>query len=157
MDLISQLAFTIITGLIISIVTAVITVRLALRQFYSQRWWEQKWNQYSKILDSLYHIRHLQDRLLAQEEVGRKLSVERRENLQSKSNEASDEIDKVISVGAFAISEKSLDSLKRLRLNLNQIDSSTMPFEEYLDIYISHLDTCISEIREFARKDLKRD
>src|SRR6266536_1374619 len=44
----------ILPGLVIAVVTAIITVRLALRRFYSERWWERKAQAYSDILEALY-------------------------------------------------------------------------------------------------------
>ena len=42
-----------IPALVVSIITAYVTVRLSIRQFYSQRWWDKKAEAYSQILEHL--------------------------------------------------------------------------------------------------------
>lgn len=150
---------TIGTGLIISIVTAFITVRLSLRQFYSQRWWEKKFEQYEKVLEALYHIHHVNDRLLEAAEHGKDLSPERKNSLLAKSHEGSDELEKAVSIGAFALSKKALLSLKHLRSELeeNKNNFPKISYYEYLDKNVSSLNKCISELTSIARKDLSVD
>src|SRR5688572_27036119 len=115
MNPLEQNLLTLGTGLILSIFTSLVTVRLALRQFYSQKWWEKKWGQYEKILESLHYIRHIDDKLLASVETGRDLSPDRRDSLLSKSREGSDEIERAVYIGAFALPKEALTSLRELR------------------------------------------
>jgi len=149
-----QVLITLATGLLISIVTSVVTVRLSLRQFYSQRWWEQKWGQYSKVLEALYHIRHYNDRLRASVEAGKDLSASRKTALVAKSRESSDEIDRVTTIGAFTMSDGALGSLTHLRRQLKGLDIRTMSSLEFLDQYVAFLDQCILEVVASAKKDL---
>jgi len=53
-DLITNLG----TGLFVAIVTPVITVRLSLKSFVSQRWWERKAEAYSQIMEQLSYSEH---------------------------------------------------------------------------------------------------
>jgi hypothetical protein len=46
-------ALALIPALVVSVVSAVVTVRLAIRQFYSQRWWERRAETYTAIVESL--------------------------------------------------------------------------------------------------------
>ncbi|MBV6452469.1 MAG: hypothetical protein MHPDNHAH_03226 [Anaerolineales bacterium] len=158
-DWLIQALFTLATGLLLSIVTAILTVRLSLHQFYSQRWWEKKQDQYEKILVALYHIRHIDDKLLASVGVGKDLKPERKEALLAKSHEGSEEIERMVSIGAFAISKEALDSLKRLRAGFDSIRNriNEMSYYEYLEKHITYTDDCISEIIAIGRRELKVD
>ena len=49
MELVSQLA----APILVAIITSVVTVRLSVRAFSSQRWWERKADAYSSIINAL--------------------------------------------------------------------------------------------------------
>lgn len=159
MDALTQAILTLATGLLLSIVTAFLTVRLSLHQFYSQKWWEKKQDQYEKILVALYHIRHIDDKLLASVEVGKNLETDRKELLLAKSREGSEEIERVVSIGAFSISKEALASLKRLRVNYDTLKTNfnEISYYEYLEQHILFTDACISDIILIGRKELKID
>lgn len=44
---------SLVPSIIIAIITSVVTVRLSLKQFYSQKWWEKKAEAYTNIIESL--------------------------------------------------------------------------------------------------------
>src|SRR6266508_6032808 len=48
-----QIAVSIFSAILISVITSWITVRLALKQFYSERWWVRKDEAYTSIIDAL--------------------------------------------------------------------------------------------------------
>jgi hypothetical protein len=156
MDPITQVILTFVSGLLVAIVTSIITVRLSLKQFYSQKWWENKWEYYSKTIESLYHIRHYEDRLLASEESGVNLSDRRKKDLEEKTKIGSDEIDRIISIGGFIVSKETIQSLLKLRKSLESLNIQEMSFYIYLDKKVSYLDNAIREISKQAKKDLER-
>jgi len=41
-EFIQDISKYLIPALFVSIITAVVTVKLSIKQFYSQRWWEKK-------------------------------------------------------------------------------------------------------------------
>jgi hypothetical protein len=48
------------------VVTAVVTVRLSLRSFYSEKWWERKAETYTAVMDSLHHMKRYDGSMLEQ-------------------------------------------------------------------------------------------
>lgn len=44
----------IVPGLLIAIFTSLLTVRLSIRKFHSERWWERKEQAYSNLLEIIY-------------------------------------------------------------------------------------------------------
>jgi len=89
-----QTLLSILAGLIIAFFTSLITVRLALKQFFSERWWERKADAYSKIVEALYHIRHELQADLDAEIVGATISEERKKELQEEAKKGYEELDK---------------------------------------------------------------
>ena len=53
-----SLVVSLFGSLIIAVVAAVVTVRLSLSNFYSQKWWEKKAEVYFTLIESLGDIRH---------------------------------------------------------------------------------------------------
>ena len=45
----------VIPSLVVGVCTAIITVRLSLRRFRSERWWERKADVYSRIVEALHN------------------------------------------------------------------------------------------------------
>jgi hypothetical protein len=45
---------SLLPSLIVGICTAIFSVRLALRRFHAERWWERKAEAYSQIEEALY-------------------------------------------------------------------------------------------------------
>ena len=154
MDPFSQILEILVPGIVISITTAYLTVRFSLRQFYSERWWEQKWEQYEKVIEALYHIKHYADRMRASIEVGKDLSDKRKNELINRSKEGADEIDRAITIGAFVMSNEALKQIKQLRINIQELDFNNMSFFDYLDNQVAYLEDCITKVTKLAKKDL---
>jgi len=56
-EFIQDISKYLIPALFVSIITAVVTVKLSIKQFYSQRWWEKKAEAYSHIIENLSYLR----------------------------------------------------------------------------------------------------
>ena len=50
-----------IQPIFISVLVAIITVKLSLKKFRSEKWWEKKVEVYSKIIDALHHLKNYCD------------------------------------------------------------------------------------------------
>jgi len=44
-------------GLLIAVVTAIVTIHLSIKRFHSERWWERKADSYSRIVESLHQMK----------------------------------------------------------------------------------------------------
>lgn len=49
-----QLLLTLIPALIVGVATALVTVKLSIRKFYTERWWERRADAYSRIVEALH-------------------------------------------------------------------------------------------------------
>ena len=146
----SGLAF--FTSIVAAYITTIITVQLSLRRFRSEKWWERKAEIYSQLLNFLYDLK--QDSTI--EFSIEQPSEEERREFKSRTKKASDEIQRIRTLGAFIISEKVWDLLNememRRRINLNDpintFFSIVQEDERIFSIYLPKL-------REQIRKDLK--
>jgi hypothetical protein len=154
MDPWTQLLFSIISGVVVAIVTSLVTVHLSLRRFYSERWWERKAEAYSSIIESLHHVKNNLEALMDAEERGRTISEDTRKQLADLSAKGYREVEKATSIGAFIISDHAANSLMELRRRFQQRDPE-MSWYNYLESRLTAIDQCLVEMRTTARKDLK--
>ena len=156
MELVSQVAVPIL----VAVITSFVTVRLSVRAFWSQRWWERKADAYSSIINALSQELAEAWRILDAEErrqagapdgvpplLGEAEARTRRREAQLRLHEAASE-------GAFFISESAAKHLEKLRVALAGIDIPGGGLYEHVDAEYTVLNTCLTGIRECARGDL---
>lgn len=151
MDPVLQTVLSVLGGILISAFTSIITVRLALRQFYSQKWWERKADAYSAIIDALYHVRNDLGATF-DDAIGEiNLSEERKIILAEESKKGYTEIFKAEGIGAFVISKEAAQSLTKLRKQFDSEDPSISWEERINNQYIAVVE-CLEEFRYHAKK-----
>jgi hypothetical protein len=57
-DWVSDIFKTVLPSLILAIFTSILTVYFALRRFQKEKWWEKKEETYSKLLETLHHLKN---------------------------------------------------------------------------------------------------
>ncbi|MCH8093050.1 MAG: hypothetical protein IH953_00510 [Chloroflexi bacterium] len=156
MDEASQILIILVPGLFIAVATSIITVRLSLRQFYSERWWERKATAYSEIIESLYRMRVYIEGLRDSEEQGKELPEEVKRDLQARAREGRDKLSRAAEIGAFVISDDAAECLRRLHRHL-QTSVPEGSFFDYLEGHSEELHSYLDEMRSIAKADLNVD
>ena len=139
-----------IMPLAIAVITSYLTVKLSIRQFCSQKWWEKKSEAYSHIIEQLSRLKYFFREWSGTIEESKKLGLEFQKKLHEEYMEAEKEIIKAAASGSYIISEEGTNALEKLLTELAQKDQ----LKDVLDNHDS-VKNCITEIRKFARKDLK--
>ena len=156
MNILSLLLLAIIPGLIIAIVTAYITVQLSLKQFYSEQWWQQKATAYSEIILALFHIKQSIDIEIFKIEEGIEFSSdERQKELGERSASGYETINKAVAYGSFAISDEASDCISKFN---KEIRNPHQPGDWFDAIQKKSklIEKCINQIREYAKRDLRK-
>jgi len=157
MSILSLLLLAIIPGLIISIVTAYITVKLSLRQFYTEKWWQEKAKTYSEILSALFHIKQYNAMLLTKIEGGiDSSSTDREKELSENSASGYETIRKVITYGSFVISDEASDYLSKFFKDISNIYYHPSEMFSEIEEKSRLIEICINQMRECAKRDLKK-
>jgi 2,4-dienoyl-CoA reductase-like NADH-dependent reductase (Old Yellow Enzyme family) len=149
-----QILLTLIPGLLIAIITSLVTVRLSIRQFYSQKWWERKWDEYRGMVDALHDLRNHSFRELSEIELGMKISEERRRMLVEDAKNGYEQLAKAISVGSFVFSDSTVKVLEELQNDLVRFNREMEDPLRFLEARVSAFDKAISEFISLARRDL---
>ncbi len=161
----SQFALSIMSGIVIATITAWVTVRLSLRQFYKEKWWERRAKAYQNIIEALYDMKRFTDECLAgyreweysqmdgQEVEVSEESARRHQELLRKHKDAAENIDRVTAIGAFVISAKAIKYLTELQAELE--DAKRIPDDDVqMENEAAALGRCIERVRECAKKEL---
>ncbi len=152
----SQVVAGLASAIFVSVVTAVLTVRLALRRFYSEKWWERRSDAYSEIIRALHHVREHADTNLQFALRDKDLPEEGDARLTKEMQEAIGQLRLHRDLGVFVICDEAVDLLNVL---FKELDDSTKTqwWQEHLELKIMAVDKCLKEMRRVARKELKVD
>jgi hypothetical protein len=145
---------TLIPSLAVGFFTAIITVRLSLRQFHAERWWERKADAYSQIVEALHNAVEYCHAMAHESMTGNEMSVEYKKRLTEKYGQAHREIRRATGIGAYIISDEVAEVLTKLeaRPSLDWSKSATF---EYFDHEHEGYKAALQDIRRLAKKDLK--
>jgi hypothetical protein len=149
--------FSLVSALVVAVVTSLLTVRLALRRFYSEKWWERKAAAYAVIMESMHHVREHADTHLAHETPGQlPLPPGGEEKLKRQLEHSMANLRMHRDVGSLVICDEAIAAINAL---FGELDESVRvgveeTFLEYLDYRIGALDRSLEEMRRIAREDL---
>jgi hypothetical protein len=157
----NDLLVKLVPSLVVAVVTAWATVRLSLRRFRTERWWERKADAYSRIVESLYHAKQYYDHESRkwwneQESPSRdpsKVESDEDRRRRAEFSEAFHELAKATHIGAYIICDeaaKVLDDLKK-RKGLEWDEGP--PGDVYDDAATGYAEA-LHKLRAIAKRDL---
>lgn len=145
---------------IVPIIITLITVKISLRKFRTQKWWEKKAETYSLIIDALHKLKDYCEHKLAAEydkaeypSTPGHLSKEAEEELANQCKQAHREVARAIDVGSFIISEAALKSLSVYK-NRPQLDWDTNWLGDIIVQDLEYTTSCLENFKKEAKKDL---
>lgn len=144
---------TLASGVFIALVSSFVTVRLSLRKFRTEKWWERKADTYSKIIEALYQSKRFTDRHLGEAFGERTISEDHKSELLAAAHVASAEIERITNVGAFLLSEKAMARLAQYE-KAQKHASDTRDWGEYLERDWEAVSTCLTDMIAIAKEDL---
>lgn len=145
---------TALPSLIVGVLTAIIAVRLSLRRFHAERWWERKADAYSRIVEALHAAMEYWAARSHEDMTGHQVAEEREKRLSEDYDRAAQELNKATGVGAYIVSEEVAVSLARLQKRPRLDSKDYAWFEIYEAEYEAHKKALI-EIRQLAKRDLR--
>lgn len=149
-----QLSLVLIPSLIVAVVTAILTVKLSVRKFYTERWWERKADAYSRIIEALHrHKNYVEQKLEIEMSYPKKdRTKEEKEDLEKQWTDANAELERAADLGAFVISEETEEIIKKFLKR--PIDAYDVLLEA-MEVDLSYIKNCLLEVKAAAKKDLK--
>lgn len=144
---------TVLPSLVVGVCTALITVRLSLRPFHAERWWERKADAYSRIVEALHSAMEYWSARSHEDMTGQQIGQEREQRLSEDYDRASQELKKVTGIGAYILSDEVADALAKLQKRPRLDPKDCAWFEIYQDEYEAYKRT-LTDVRQYAKKDL---
>ncbi len=145
----------IVTGIAIAAASSWITVRLSLRRFRSEKWWEKKVAAYERVIDAFHDLKRFTSEHMVAEEQLKEIDDARDHQLRELAQKGRDEILRASDVGAFILSEKTLSILAKYEAESGGL-LKHKSWYEYLDAKWSITNQYMKEIIAEAHRDLKR-
>jgi hypothetical protein len=142
----------ILITLAVSVTTSLLAVWLALRRFYREKWWEEKLQAYTQIIQALHAMKWDLEISIDAEYDHRPTDTDYHKRWDAKHRDAWEEIRKQIDVGDFLFSSESVAILERLSK-----EAGSEPDENYLEHMErtqAAVEKCMPAIKTAARKDL---
>ena len=149
-ELLQSIIAALLPAIVVAIVASYVTVRLSLKRFYSEKWWEKKAAAYTSLMEALYqHLRYVEE-AFENESRDREIPEERLAQLRKEAEKARTEIERLAAIGAFVISEETVEVISTLLSRLYKARSEDT-FFEYLDAELVALRDAMNELRDSAK------
>jgi hypothetical protein len=135
-------------SLSVAILTAIVTVRLALRRFRSERWWERKAETYSQIVEAMVTIIEFCER------ISQHPDKEERDQLIKECEASHRKLRRLTIQGEFVIGSRIAEILNLLlkRDPMKEWDHTIWTYEEWeRDTF----QNALAQVRFLVKKDLR--
>ncbi len=142
-------------SIIIAFLTARFTVANAVKQFHAEHWWERKADAYSRIIESLHHMKNYCEREMEDLSGERKLPEDTAKILKTRMSEAAEEIARAYDLGSFLICDEAVDLLDKLQKDREKARNEAQCYYDDLDGEWGAVTECLTTIREIAKRDLR--
>lgn len=144
-----------IPALVVSIITAYVTVRLSLKQFYSERWWEKKAEAYSRIMEHLSSLQYCLREWFGESLHEKELTDDVKRQLNETYRQAEEAIRKTAGIGAYIVSDGTANALQELLREFQKKDPSGNWLRD-MDRHQYAVTESMARIREYAKADLRK-
>ena len=146
---------SLLIGVGVSGITAWITVKLALRRFYTKKWWERRVQAYSEIIGSLAKMRICFDKWEDEQLRYKEIRAEARKKINEEYASAKRVIEDTVAVGSFIVSEEAVQLLSLFIKELQKKDIQGNWLND-LDRHHGEVIKCIARLREIAKQELSK-
>jgi len=150
----NEIVIAVFTGIAISLFTSWITVKLSLKKYKTEKWWERKVEVYSKVIEALHNAKAATDKQLHAEYTGKKISDDEEKKRRASEIAANDEISKTTDIGSFFLSDEALSILAQYQQEIERA-SNQASWYDYLEADYKATDKCLKDIIKIAKKDLQ--
>jgi hypothetical protein len=151
---ITDILKAVLPGIIIAALTSVLTVRLALRRFHKEKWWEKKQEMYSSLLETLHHLKNYAAEHYEGQMNPDHITDEKREELTKDWKQFSREFAKLLDLASFHLSSEAVAVLDQYVKKKAEARKSDDIFD-WIDGDLAAVTECLEELKKAAKRDLK--
>ena len=144
----------VLPGIAISVFTSILTVRLAIRRFHEEKWWEKKQEMYSSLLETLHHMKNYVAEHYEGQLDSNYITDEKREELKKDWKMFSQKFAKLRDLASFHLSSEAVAVLERYEKKKIEANKSDSLFD-MIDGELAAVSECLEELKIAAKRDLK--
>ena len=142
---------SLLVGLVIAVVTSILTVHLALLRFRQEKLWEKRTVAYERLIEALYHSKEFNDVHIEAMVKYRDVPKQIDDELRKKVGKARQEIEKAANIGAFLLSSEAIDRVKLYRKEAETASQET-DWTTYLFEDQDTTNRCLQDMIAIAKK-----
>ena len=146
-------SINILKEFVLPIFISLIAVKLALYKNKSEKWWDKKYETYSKIISALYEIKLYCDKEIEISHTHKELDEKESEKIHNSLLQSQAYISEITVCGIFYLSKKTAKRLKRYKSDINSLDTHE-GYLIYINSYQFFTESCISDIIKFGKKEV---
>ncbi len=155
-DSLTEIAKILIPGIVIAVLSAVITVKLAIRRFHEERWWEKKVASYSSLLEVLHRFKNHAHKHYVNEWLPTPiLSEEEKVALQKEWKRTSEEYSLLRDLASFHLSDEAVSILDEYENRGSGPPPPGFDLVQSLKAHYEAVSHCLERLKEAAKRDLK--
>lgn len=155
-DAIMDTVTTILAGVAISAMSSWITVQLSLRRFRAEKWWEMRVEAYKRLIEAFHDSKAFSATHLDADYDGRDVPEDADKELRARAEVAEREIARAADLSGFLLGTEVRTRLQRFRREVAKA-ADTHSWHEYLHGEWKATNSCLQDVIEMARRDLKTD
>jgi hypothetical protein len=143
-----------IPGIIIAALASFLTVRLAIRRFHEEKWWEKKQEIYSRLLETLHHLKNYAAEHYEGQCDPNYITDEKRKELERDWKKFSREFAKLLDLASFHLSSEAVAVLDEYEKKKAEARKSDDIFE-WIDGDLAAVSECLEKLKKAAKRDLE--
>lgn len=144
----------ILPGVIIAIITAILTVHLSIRRFHEEKWWEKKQEMYSSLLETLHHLKNYAAEHYKNQFEPDYLTAEKSEELTKEWKKFSRHFLKLKDLASFHLSNESVAILDKYQKKKEEASKSETIYD-LIEMDLAAATECLEQLKKAAKRDLK--
>lgn len=135
------------------VLTSWITVKFAISWFQSEKWFERRFEAYTKVIEALHFMKHCTEAELRAEEQGYEIEEKTKAELLSSYSNGRAELRRLTDMGALVFSPEAVTLLDTLNTELLAARDA-QSYWEHLDAEGAAIAKCLVQLRPIAKRDL---
>ena len=138
----------------IAILTAVITVKLAIRRFHEERWWGKKETSYTNLLEVIHHLKNYASQHYDRGFNPEGFSKEHMRKLEDEWRRTNREYAKLRDLASLHLSDDAMTVLERYEIRKREARNEDDVFL-WIEKDLEAATECLEQLKVAAKKDLK--
>ena len=149
-----QPVVNLLVGVSVALLTSWLTVKFALRRFQSEKWFERRFDAYTKVvIVALHFMKHCTEKQLRAAERGTDIPKEIENELVSSYRKGLADLQRLTDMGALLFSPAAVAVLDTLNAELLAA-TDEQSWWEHLDAEEAAISKCLAKLRPIAKRDL---